>query len=158
MIPPLCHTLLSFSVSFALCAFHSSNSFCPSGLSKNFGFREVSTGQGLLFHAGGYLYPVAFCHISPFSVFSCQGTIPLCGVKCFLPSITVPFCAAVGVSVLPVPPVGYGQPAAECRAARFPALPVPSYLSSCLFAGFGSGFQLFILCQKVVYRDLVFLS
>ena len=24
------------------------------------------------------------------------------------------------------------------------------------FAGFGSGFQLFILCQKVVYRDLVF--
>ena len=24
------------------------------------------------------------------------------------------------------------------------------------FAGFGSGFQLFIFCQKVVYRDLVF--
>ena len=25
-----------------------------------------------------------FCHISPFSVFSFQGTLPLCGVKCFL--------------------------------------------------------------------------
>mgnify|MGYP000844894834 CR=1 FL=1 len=74
-----------------------------------------------------------FCHISPFSVFSCPGTIPLCGVKCFLPSITVPLCAAVAVSVLPAPPAGYGLPAAECLSARFPALPVPSYLSSCLF-------------------------
>ena len=68
------------------------------------------------------------------SVFNFQGAVPpCCGVKCFLSSITIPLCAAAAVSVLPTPPAGYGLPAAECRAARFPALPVPSYLSSCLF-------------------------
>lgn len=34
--------------------------FYPPGFQRIFGFREVSTGQGLLFHAGGYLCPVAF--------------------------------------------------------------------------------------------------
>lgn len=34
--------------------------FCPPGFQRIFGFREVSTGQGLLSHAGGYLCPGAF--------------------------------------------------------------------------------------------------
>lgn len=33
---------------------------CPPGFQRIFGFREVSTGQGLLSHAGGYLCPGAF--------------------------------------------------------------------------------------------------
>ena len=40
----------------------------PPGFQRIFGFREVSTGQGLLFHAGGYLYPVAFL---PYIAFLC---------------------------------------------------------------------------------------
>ena len=109
--------------------------FLPLRALKEFlNFWKQTPGKGFYLMLRDIYVRLLFCHISPFSVFSCQGTIPLCGVKCFLPSITVPLCAAVGVSVLPVPPVGYGQPAAECRAARFPALPVPSYLSSFLFS------------------------
>ena len=48
--------------------------------------------------------------------------------------ITFPFhAAASAVSVPPVYPAGYGQPAAVNCPVRFSALPVPSYLSSCLF-------------------------
>ena len=135
MIPPL----LSYAP-FLFCF------FCPlrfpffkffftlRAFKKFLGFREVSTGQGLLSRAGGIFVPGCFFrHISPFSVFSFQGTMPLCGVKCFLSSITVPLCAAAAVSVPPVYPAGYGQPAAVNCPVRFSALPVPSYLSSCLF-------------------------
>ena len=48
--------------------------------------------------------------------------------------ITFPFhAAASAVSVPPVYPAGYGQPDAVNCPVRFSALPVPSYLSSCLF-------------------------
>ena len=48
--------------------------------------------------------------------------------------ITFPFhAAASAASVPPVYPAGYGQPAAVNCPVRFSALPVPSYLSSCLF-------------------------
>src|SRR5699024_10790864 len=39
--------------------------------------------------------------------------------------ITFPFHAAAAVSVPPVYPAGYGQPAFAYRAVRFPASPVP---------------------------------
>ena len=42
--------------------------FYPPGFQRIFGFREVSTGQGLLSHAGGYLCPVAFL---PYIAFLC---------------------------------------------------------------------------------------
>ncbi len=54
--------------------------------------------------------------------------------KFLLISITFPLpCAAAAVSVPPVYPAGYGQPAAVNCPVRFSALPVPSYLSSFLF-------------------------
>ena len=54
--------------------------------------------------------------------------------KFLLISITFPLpCAAAAVSVPPALPAGYGQPAAVNCPVRFSALPVPSYLSSCLF-------------------------
>src|SRR5699024_9742150 len=54
--------------------------------------------------------------------------------KFLLISITFPLpCAAAAVSVAPVYPAGYGQPAAVNCPVRFSALPVPSYLSSFLF-------------------------
>ena len=34
--------------------------FVLPGFQRTFGFPEVSNGQGLLFHVGGYLCPVAF--------------------------------------------------------------------------------------------------
>lgn len=76
--------------------------------------------------------------------------------KFLLISITFPLpCAAADVSVPPVYPAGYGQPAAVNCPVRFSALPVPSYLSSFLFAGLCPCFQLLILRQQVIDCDLV---
>ena len=100
-----------------------------------------------------------FCHISPFSVFSCQGTMPLQMRREMFSctSITVPLCAAAAASVLPAPPAGYGQPAAECSCSSLSSFARSMRIFHlAVFAGFGPGFQLFIFCQKVVYRDLVY--
>ena len=104
--------------------------FLPLRAFKEFSdFRKQAPSKGFYFMLGDICVRVLFCHISPFSIFSFQGTMPLCGVKMSYP-IIAPLYAAVAVSVLPAPPAGYGQQAAECCAVRFPALHVPLCLSS----------------------------
>ena len=98
-----------------------------------------------------------FCHILHFYVFSVQGTVPpCCGVKCFLLSITFPcvpllpfqFCQHFWRNTV-------NQPLNVFQLA-FQLCPFHRIFHLAFFAGFGSGFQLFIFCQKVVYCDLVF--
>lgn len=85
-------------------------------LSAPLGFQRISeflgadSGQGLLFHVGGYLCPVAFL---PYIAFLIQlSTMPhRGGVKFCLYSITFPLCIAVAALLPPARPAGYGQPA-----------------------------------------------
>ena len=129
-----CHTLLFFSVSFALCTFHSSNSFCPPGLSKNFWISGSKHRAKASISCWEYLYPVAFL---PYIAFLYSVVKVHCryrsGVNFCLYSITVPLCIAAAALVPPARPAGYGQPAFECSVIRFPASPVPCGLSFCRF-------------------------
>ena len=108
--------------------------FLPLRAFKEFlNFWKQTAGKGFYLMLGDIYVRLLFCHISPF-LFSCQGTMPhRGGVKFCLYSITFPLCAAVAASTPPALPAGYGQPAAVNCPVRFSALPVPSYLSSCLF-------------------------
>ena len=134
MIPPLLSYALFLFCFFCPLRFPLLKFFLSFRAFKEFlDFGKQAPGKGFYLMLGDICVRLLFCHISPFSVFSFQGTLPLCGVKCFLSSITVPLCAAAAVSVPPVYPAGYGQPAAVNRPVHFSALPVPSYLSSCLF-------------------------
>lgn len=104
--------------------------FLPLRAFKEFlNFGKQAPGKGFYFMLGDICVRVLFCHISPFSIFSFQGTMPLCGVKMSYP-IIVPLYAVAAVSVLPTLPAGYGQPAAAYRPVRFLTLPVPLCLSS----------------------------
>ena len=106
----------------------------PPSFQRIFEFLEADSGQGLLFHAGGYLYQVAFLPYIAFLIQLSRYNAAQGRRKFLLISITFPLlCAAAAVSVPPVYPAGYGQPAAVNCPVRFSALPVPSYLSSCLF-------------------------
>lgn len=108
--------------------------FVLPGFQRIFGFLEVSNGQGLLSHVGGYLCPVAFL---PYIAFLYSVVKVHCryrgGVKFCLYSITVPLCIAAAALVPPARPAGYGQPAFECSVICFPASPVPCGLSFCRF-------------------------
>ncbi len=119
-ICPLCFPLLKFFLSFR-------------AFKEFLNFWKQTAGKGFYFMLGDICVRLLFCHISPF-LFSCQGTMPhRGGVKFYLYSITFPLCIAVAALLPPARPAGYGQPAFECSAIRFPASPVPCGLSSCRF-------------------------
>ena len=95
--------------------------FVLPGFQRIFGFLEVSNGQGLLFRVRDICVRLLFGHISPFSVFSFQGTLPpCCGAKMFsVICQPFPLCVAAGVSALPALPAGYGLPAVNVLQLAF---------------------------------------
>ena len=75
--------------------------FYPPGFQKIFGFREVSTGQGLLSHAGGYLCPVAKpCKSRTFQPLTVHTRPPFPFTFGFLPPVN--FGGTVGTVFRPV--------------------------------------------------------
>ena len=105
----------------------------PPSFQRIFEFLEADSGQGLLFHAGGYLYQVAFLPHIAFLIQLSRYNAAQERRKFLLISITFPLlCAAVAVSPAPALPAGYGQRNCGDCVIRFPALPVPCGLSSCL--------------------------
>ncbi len=81
----------------------------------------------------GVKISLSLCHpVSSIFSFQVQCRTKAAKISAYIYHLSFTVCAAA-VSVPPVYPAGYGQPAAVNCPVRFSALPVPSYLSSFLF-------------------------
>ena len=92
--------------------------FYPPGFQKIFGFREVSTGQGLLSHAGGYLCLVAKpCKSRTFQPLTVHTRPPFPFAFCFLTPVN--FGGAAGAVFRTV---GFGDEDAAADRTAFQVL------------------------------------